>query len=629
MKAVIALALAGSALAGDYGYGAPVSKPADPVVPSKPAYDGDYKPSSPAAPVVPSKGGYGDYDPKPSSPAAPVVPSKGGYGDYDPKPSSSTPAAPVVPSKGGYGGDWPKSSSTPAGPVTPSKGGYGDYPKSSSAAAKPTYSKKPYGGDDEEDCDEENGEWDDSTYSKKASSSAPAKPTWSKKPYGDGEWDDSSTTKTWDEVVDNKYTMTTTLTDSWGKAYPTVLTTTIKSTKTNVITLTRSKSASMTEPVKAWATPDYFNTLACCKTIVTVTEYVKDYKPTPEAVPSYGPPKGDYDHEYHDYGAKPSSSTPAAPELPSKPAYTPKPDYTPKPEGDDSGYWPKPSSSVPAAPAVPSKPAYSGNGPIVNNGDKWGMTYTPYTKDGQCKTADQVDADIAKIKSFGFTTVRLYATDCDGLKNVGASTKKYEMKIIVGVFIDKKGLQASWDQVDEIAAWGKTGGWDNVVMVVVGNEAIFNGYCSGPELADYVTKVKSYLAENGYTGWCTTTEPVYIIEQNKDCLCGVMDVAAANVQPFFTSSISASTAGDFVLSQLAQVEAACPGKDAYNLECGWPSAGSSNGAAVPSKADQKAAIYDIIAKAGKKTVVFSYEDDEWKDGGEFGVEKSWGCGDLF
>jgi exo-beta-1,3-glucanase (GH17 family) len=265
----------------------------------------------------------------------------------------------------------------------------------------------------------------------------------------------------------------------------------------------------------------------------------------------------------------------------------------------------------------------------VNNGDKWGMTYTPYTKDGQCKTADQVDADILKIKGFGFTTVRLYATDCDGLKNVGASTIKHDIKLIVGVFIDKKGLEASWDQVDEIAAWGKTTSWSNVVMVVVGNEAIFNGYCSGTELAAYISKVKAYLADNGYKGWTTTTEPTYIIEQEKDCLCSVVDVAAANVQPFFTSSIDAKSAGDFVLSQLAQVAAACPGKDAYNLECGWPSSGSNNGAAVPSKADQKTAILDIIAKAGQKTVIFSYEDDEWKEGGEYNVEKSWGCSDLF
>jgi exo-beta-1,3-glucanase (GH17 family) len=392
---------------------------------------------------------------------------------------------------------------------------------------------------------------------------------------------------------------------------------TVKSTRTSVATITRSKTSFL-----AWATPDYFNTLACCKTIVTVTEYVPGYvAPTTSAAPAYTP-KGDYDYD-HDYVPKASSSTPAAPELPSKPAYTPKADYTPAPE-----YTPKPSYSVPAEPAVPSKPAYSGEGPFHYNGDKWGITYTPYTKTGQCKTADEVDADLAKIKSYGFTTIRLYATDCSGLENVATGSKKHGLDIILGVFIDKTGVQASWDQVDAIGAWGQSKGWDNVVLVVVGNEAVFNGYVSGPELATYITQVKSFLAGKGYGGWVTTTEPVNIIQANKDCLAPVVDVAGANIQPYFTSSVSASGAGDFVLGQLALVEAAL-GKTAYNLECGWPSQGKANGAAVPSKEDQKTAILDIIAKAGKKTVVFSYEDDSWKGDDEFSVEKYWGCGDIF
>lgn len=601
MKAVFALALAGSALAGGYG---PAS-------------------SAPADPVVPSKGYGGDYAKPSSTPADPVVPSKGGYGS---KPSS-TPADPVVPSKGGYGGEWPKSSSTPAAAVTPSKGGYGgDWSKSSSTvSAKP--SGKPTWGDDEEDCDEEDGEWDDDSegawpskskgsWSKPASSTVSAKPTWSKKPWG-GEGDDEDcTTSTWEEEGYTTYVKPTSWVDGWGNTKTAESTVTVKVTSTKTATITRSKSAT----AAAWTTPAYFDTLACCKTIVTVTEWVSagyvkpSYTPAAPAVPSYTP-SGEWDHDWSYSKPAASSSTPAAPVAPS---------YTPKGEWDHD--WTPASSSAPAAPSA-SKPAWSGNGPIVNNGDKWGMTYTPYTKDGQCKTADEVDADIAKIKSYGFTTVRLYATDCSGLINVGASTKKYDLKIILGVFVDKKGLQASWSQVDEIAAWGKSGGWDNVVMVVVGNEAVFNGYCAAQELADYVTKVKGYLAENGYGGWTTTTEPVYIIEQNT-CLCGAVDVAAANVQPFFTSSIGAASAGDFVLGQLAQVEAAC-GKTAYNLECGWPSSGSANGAAVPSKEDQKTAILDIIAKAGKKTCIFSFEDDAWKDGGEFGVEKSWGCGDVF
>jgi exo-beta-1,3-glucanase (GH17 family) len=291
--------------------------------------------------------------------------------------------------------------------------------------------------------------------------------------------------------------------------------------------------------------------------------------------------------------------------------------------------WSAPAAPVWSAPAAAATSSAAPSSGVITNGNKWGVTYTPYTPAGQCKTADEVDADIAKIASWGFTTVRLYATDCSGLTNVGASTKAHGLKIIVGVFIDSKGPGAAWSQVDDITTWGSAGNWAHVSGIVVGNEAIFNGYTSASDLAGLITKAKGAWTGAGYSGWVTTTEPVDVIQKWASTLSSVVDVAAANIQPFFTSSVSSSWAGSFVAGQLALIEAAFPGKTAYNLESGWPSAGSSNGAAVASPSDQKAAIDDIIAKAGDKSCIFSFEDDSWKEAGSFGVEKSFGVSDLF
>jgi len=256
------------------------------------------------------------------------------------------------------------------------------------------------------------------------------------------------------------------------------------------------------------------------------------------------------------------------------------------------------------------------------------MTYTPYTTGGQCKSASEVDSDIATIASLGFSTVRIYATDCSGLINVGASCKAHGLKIIIGVFIDQSGISAASSQVSEISSWGQGGMWSIVSMIVVGNEAVFNGYASASALAGFIGSSKATWSAAGYYGPVTTTEPVNIIQQYASTLCGAVDVAAANIQPFFTSSVAAAWAGTFVASQLALVEAAC-GKTAYNLECGWPSSGSNNGQATPSKDDQKTAITDIINKAGDKTAIFSFENDAWKDAGSFGVEQYFGCSDVF
>jgi len=257
------------------------------------------------------------------------------------------------------------------------------------------------------------------------------------------------------------------------------------------------------------------------------------------------------------------------------------------------------------------------------------MTYTPYSSNGQCKSASDVDIDIAKIASLGFSTVRIYATDCSGLINVGASCKAHGLKIIIGVYIDTSGLTSAWSQISDISTWGSAGNWDIVSMIVVGNEAIFNGYVSASDLAGFISSSKSTWSSAGYSGPVTTTEPVDIIQLHALSLCPVIDVVAANIQPFFTSSVLASWAGTFVAGQLALIEAACLGKTGYNLECGWPSAGSANGDASPSPADQKAAISDIIDKVGDKTAIFSFEDDAWKASGSFGVEQHFGCADLF
>lgn len=258
------------------------------------------------------------------------------------------------------------------------------------------------------------------------------------------------------------------------------------------------------------------------------------------------------------------------------------------------------------------------------------MTYTPYSSSGGCKSADDVSKDIAGIKSKGFTTVRLYATDCSGIENIGAACKEQGLNMILGVYIDSEGISKAREQVSTITTWGKTNGWGKVEMVVVGNEAVFNNYCTASELAEFIQEVKSSFKAAGYTGPCTTTEPLNIIQENADTICGACDVIGANIHPFFNTAIDASGAGDFVSSQLALVKSVCGGsKEAYNLETGWPSAGDANGAAVPGVSQQKTAVDGIIASAGSKSAIFSYENDSWKSPGNLGVEQYWGCADIF
>ncbi|EME38362.1 glycoside hydrolase family 17 protein [Dothistroma septosporum NZE10] len=339
-----------------------------------------------------------------------------------------------------------------------------------------------------------------------------------------------------------------------------------------------------------------------------------------------------------------SSSTSAAPAAPT---------YVEKPEAPAAKYEALPSYNAPAAkpqapaaklespaakPPVAAPPSY--NAPISPNnsskaaiaptGNKWTMTYTPYTSSGACKDATAVHADIASIKAMGFSTVRLYATDCSGIQNVGSACASIGMKMIMGIYIDASGLLPAYAQLSELTSWGKTNGWDKVEMVVAGNEAVFNGYVSASELAGFVGDVKSAFKLAGYTGPVTTTEPLNIIQEYASTFCAAVDVIAANLHPFFNGGVVAADAGAFVKSQLESLSQACNGeKEAYCLETGWPSGGTANGVAVPGASQQKQAVDSIVNAIGSKSAIFSFENDGWKHPGDLGVEQFFGCSSIF
>ncbi|KAI1804039.1 glycoside hydrolase family 17 protein [Daldinia bambusicola] len=276
---------------------------------------------------------------------------------------------------------------------------------------------------------------------------------------------------------------------------------------------------------------------------------------------------------------------------------------------------PKPSSYPVSSPSSPSKPKPSGSlgGPV---GQPWGISYTPYETgpEGGCKSASQVEQDIAAIAAAGVKSVRVYSTDCDTLPNVGGACAKHGLKMILGIFIDSPGCDAHnptvAEQISSIKSWAK---WDLVDLITVGNEAVFHGYCQPSELASLITKCKGEFS--GYTGPYTTAETVNIWQQSdfSSAICGVVDVAGANAHAFFNTQTVASQAGQFVKGQLDIVSKICKNAPGIILETGWPSAGDAMGLAVPGVAQQAEAIKSIVKECGDKAVMFSYSSDAWKD----------------
>lgn len=254
------------------------------------------------------------------------------------------------------------------------------------------------------------------------------------------------------------------------------------------------------------------------------------------------------------------------------------------------------------------------------------MTYSPYTASSECKDQGTVSFDIAQIASKGFTSVRVYSTDCSTLEFVGNAAREHGIKVILGVFISETGISGAQPQVDAIAKWAQ---WDLVELIVVGNEAVFNNRCTASELAGFIGSAKQTFRDAGFKGAVSTTDELSIWESQGQAWCDVVDVVSANLYAFFNPNTAAEDAGDFIQRQIQDLTDVCPGKEVYVMESGWPSAGECNGKACPSPENQATAIRGIQQSSGAKVVFFSYEDEQWKQPGQFGVEQHWGCSEVF
>ncbi|KAJ4288209.1 hypothetical protein N0V90_012226 [Kalmusia sp. IMI 367209] len=319
----------------------------------------------------------------------------------------------------------------------------------------------------------------------------------------------------------------------------------------------------------------------------------------------------------------PSSPAGYVPEAP-KPSKEAVPSYHAAPPASSSKAAPKPK------PSKPSKPSYGAGSWNKPNGQKWAITYTPYTAGGDCKSESEVKTDIGKIAGLGYVAIRVYSTDCGVFENVIPATTKHGIQVIYGIFLDAATpphSQGANEQLQDIISHAPK---DSISMLIVGNEYISGHGGNAADLASYVSDVRSKFRGAGFTAPVTTTETVAAWETYGSALCSVIDIFAAQVQPFFDGGRSASEAGQFAYDQLEQAAAVCPeaaAKGKFISEIGWPASGSPNKAAIPGKAEQKKAMQSIIEKVGDHACIFSYQNDAWKQPGQWNVEQYFGCAD--
>jgi exo-beta-1,3-glucanase (GH17 family) len=160
-----------------------------------------------------------------------------------------------------------------------------------------------------------------------------------------------------------------------------------------------------------------------------------------------------------------------------------------------------------------------------------------------------------------------------------------------------------------------------VHSIIVGNEVLLRGDLSENQLGADIKQVRARLAR----AVPITMADTYDEWLRHPKLAEDVDFITVHIYPFW-QGISIDSALQFVDETYQRLRAAFPNKPIVIGETGWPSAGPSYGAAVPSEENQVRYLKEFTSWAQAKKVQYFYFDafDEgWKTN-ERGVGIHWG-----
>lgn len=282
-----------------------------------------------------------------------------------------------------------------------------------------------------------------------------------------------------------------------------------------------------------------------------------------------------------------------------------------------------------------------------------GVNYGPFHRDGQRPDAaagvaeQQIVEDLRAIAAAGFREVRTYGVD-NGLGRIAPLAQRHfpSLRIFLGVYVcglnhdDPSDPRSTRSQMNEALRLANT--HRNVAGIVVGNECLAGEpeACARPvsveELIEDIAYVKKGLAPEARRTVAVTSAMSMVAAVREHAALGRRiaehcDRIMVNIHPFFApaaveEAVHANLAGS--LRRLAELYAAT-GKPIVIGEIGWPSGGPPNGPAVPSVANQRRFIMNLVDYARTHALgVFLFEmfDEPWKNEAG-GVGPHWGLFD--
>jgi exo-beta-1,3-glucanase (GH17 family) len=253
----------------------------------------------------------------------------------------------------------------------------------------------------------------------------------------------------------------------------------------------------------------------------------------------------------------------------------------------------------------------------------YGVSYSAYLANGDCKTQDQVNQDVAAFGN-SYSMVRIYGTSCNQVATVLSAAKSHGLKLFAGV----SDLSTLNSEIQTIVS-AANGDWSSFDTIAVGNELVNSGAASASAVVAALSTARELLGAAGYTGKIVTVDTLAATLLNP-VLADKSDYAAVNCHPFFNPNTAPPNAGSFIQTQISNLRTklANSNQEIVITETGYPTCGTSNGLAVGSLSNQAAALSSIKSTFSSAVILLSAFDDQWKtnSAGTFGAEQCWGIG---
>ena len=214
----------------------------------------------------------------------------------------------------------------------------------------------------------------------------------------------------------------------------------------------------------------------------------------------------------------------------------------------------------------------------------------------------------------------------DGFEAAGSVAHQLGFKAALGAWIGPEttpaGIQANQQSISHLITAGQAG---DAELLIVGSEALLRGDISATALISYLNQVRAAVP-----GIPVTTADVYGRLIDNPGVVAACDILMANIYPFW----EAQSIGDAIANlhqNFYNTKINAQGKPVWISETGWPSAGQTVGAAVPSPANAAAFFQRFVSWARANDVPFFYfeaNDETWKaTTGEGAVGSHWGVSD--